>query len=308
MKRINLKFITESAIIIALYVVVTYIFAPMSYEGIQFRISEILVLLIFFNKKFYFPLVLATFISNIPSALGWYDMVFGTLATALALIPMLFVKKIYIGAIFPVISNMFIVPIELGLAFELWAPEMFWLNVLTVGLGEAVVLFLLGIPFIFSINKNEALMTKLKFNHLEIKYHIAYGTTYILFSSFIGILFIVSFFAYPMIQTKINDEDVYASPLSFVISKNYYFLITIIVFSLIYIIKSFIFKNEYLRLIFTFIFIIGILTNTIFLGIYESNIYINPYFYAIYLLLFISILPDILAIRKKKKNQMYNFE
>ena len=46
MKNNNIKLIAESAIIAALYAALTWIFAPISYGPIQFRISEILVLLV----------------------------------------------------------------------------------------------------------------------------------------------------------------------------------------------------------------------------------------------------------------------
>ena len=153
MKKISVKFIAESAIIAALYVVTTWLLAPISYGPIQFRISEVLMLLVVLNPKFSFALILGCFISNTTSSLGWYDMVFGTLATIIAIIPMFFIRKMPIAAIFPVISNAFIVSLELGIAFNLW-NEAFWYNVFTIALGEAVVLYLLGIPLTCAIAKN----------------------------------------------------------------------------------------------------------------------------------------------------------
>ena len=70
-------------------------------------------------------------------------MGFGTLATILAVLPMLKIKRLELASIFPVLSNAIIVSVELGLAFDLFMPEAFWFNVLTVGLGEAVVYIVL---------------------------------------------------------------------------------------------------------------------------------------------------------------------
>lgn len=58
MKKNNIKFIAESAIIAALYVALTWIFSPISYGPIQFRISEILVLLVVLNPKYALSLIL----------------------------------------------------------------------------------------------------------------------------------------------------------------------------------------------------------------------------------------------------------
>ena len=85
MQKISVKLIAESAIIAALYVVTTWLLAPISYGAIQFRISEVLMLLVVLNPKFSFALILGCFISNTTSSLGWYDMVFGTLATVIAI-------------------------------------------------------------------------------------------------------------------------------------------------------------------------------------------------------------------------------
>ena len=175
MKKISIKLICESAIIAALYAVLTWILAPISYGAIQFRLSEVLILIAVFNPKFIPALIIGCFIANTTSSLGWYDMLFGTLATTIALIPMIFIKKIdisslmklIIASILPVISNAFIVSIELGIAFDMFQPVVFWYNVLTVGFGEAVVLYLVGVPLFIGLSKNDAIVTLLEFDVKE---------------------------------------------------------------------------------------------------------------------------------------------
>ena len=105
----NVRFLCESAIVAALYAVLTWILAPISYGPIQFRIAEILVLLVFFNPKYIYSIIIGCFIANTTSSLGWYDMVFGTLATTLAVLPMIKTKRISVAALYPVISNALIV-------------------------------------------------------------------------------------------------------------------------------------------------------------------------------------------------------
>ena len=45
MKNKNLSFMTQAAMIAAIYVVLTYIFAPFSFGEVQVRISEALTIL-----------------------------------------------------------------------------------------------------------------------------------------------------------------------------------------------------------------------------------------------------------------------
>ena len=49
----NIKRIVISALIAALYATLTIALAPISYLGVQFRISEIMVLLAFYKKRLY---------------------------------------------------------------------------------------------------------------------------------------------------------------------------------------------------------------------------------------------------------------
>ncbi len=236
MKKFDLKFIAESAVIMALYVAITWLFSATSYEAIQFRISEVLVLLVLYKKKYAIPLILACLISNILSPLGWYDILFGTLATAIAIIPMLFVRNIYVAAIFPVISNMFIVPVELALAFgeELFEPAAFWYNVFTVGIGEAIVLYFLGIPFMLSIYNNRALVKLLDYDTTNVKIRSKVFNLYNLLSTLLGSLFTILFFANPL--TKINGEEViYNSAFFLILNNGSYYLITILVLIVSYV-------------------------------------------------------------------------
>ena len=169
MKKIGIKFIVESALIAALYVALTWILAPISYGAIQFRISEVLLLLVILNPKYAYALIIGCFVANTTSSLGAYDMFFGTLATTLAIIPMTKIKRAEIACLFPVISNAIIIAVELGFAFDMFMPEAFWFNVLTVGLGEAVVLYFIGIPMLCSITKNSKLSEMMEFDNSSIK-------------------------------------------------------------------------------------------------------------------------------------------
>lgn len=193
--KMNVRFLCESAVVAALYAVLTWVLAPISYGPIQFRISEILVLLVFFNPKYAYAIILGCFVSNTTSSLGWYDMVFGTLATTLAVLPMIKTKRIGIASIYPVISNALIVSFELWLAFK--EPGVFFFNVGTIALGEAVVLFGLGIPFYLGLSNNASMCELLEIDSSKIVNKRKFSIDKCLYVVF-GVVSLIFYFALPI--------------------------------------------------------------------------------------------------------------
>lgn len=146
------------SIVAALYVLLTII-NPFSYNAIQFRISEILVLLCFFRKDYSIALILGCFIANLFSSMMLYDIIFGTLATVLTCICIMFSKNIYLTIIYPVLFNSVIVGFELYLAFN----TPFYLNALYVAIGETVVI-IVGIIIFSRLRKNYNFLELIKAN------------------------------------------------------------------------------------------------------------------------------------------------
>ena len=103
------KDIVQNGLLAAIYVVLTYVMAPISFGAIQFRFSEILVLACFFDKKKAVGLTIGCFIANLVSPLGLMDLGFGTAATLLACLGIMFSKHLIIAILFPVIANGLIV-------------------------------------------------------------------------------------------------------------------------------------------------------------------------------------------------------
>ena len=84
MFKFSVRKIAFSAVIAALYAAVTMALAFMSYGNIQFRVAEALCILPFFFPTTGWGLFVGCVISNIISSYGIIDMVFGSLATLLA--------------------------------------------------------------------------------------------------------------------------------------------------------------------------------------------------------------------------------
>ena len=90
MRKKLYKDIFDIAIVASIYVVLTIVIQPLAYGELQFRLSEVLMLMVFFNKKYATSMIIGCLIANLWSPYLLWDMMFGTLATALAC---LFISK-----------------------------------------------------------------------------------------------------------------------------------------------------------------------------------------------------------------------
>lgn len=146
--------LTESAVIAALYAVLTVALAPASYGPIQLRVSEALTILPVRKKSAIAGLTVGCVIANTlgillgADSLGVPDIIFGTLATFLAAVAARLTRNIKIGklpvlsALMPVISNGLIIGAELTLILHL----PFVITSLEVAAGELIAALLLGLP------------------------------------------------------------------------------------------------------------------------------------------------------------------
>lgn len=150
--RRNTKNLCLSALIAALYAALTLAFQPISYGA---RISEALTLLPVLFPQAVPGLTLGCLISNLFNPMGAtvYDVVFGTLATLIAaVITWRMRASIWVRALPPVLCNAVIVGLVLTYAYGI---DMLWMNMLTVGLGEAVVCYVLGVPMIKLLSRQD---------------------------------------------------------------------------------------------------------------------------------------------------------
>ena len=152
----NAQNLTRLALVAAMYAALTLAIEPLSYGAIQFRVSEILVLLCFYRKDYAPALIVGCAIANLFSSVGLVDVVVGSFATAVAVIPMYYMKNIYFAALLPILSNGIIVGIELTIAL---GEASVWFNMLTVAVGELVVVGILGVVvFKLIFDKNPAML------------------------------------------------------------------------------------------------------------------------------------------------------
>lgn len=159
-RNIKVLFMAQAAMIAAIYVVLTIIFAPFSYGEVQVRISEALTILPVFTPAAIPGLFIGCLISNILGGFIIPDIVFGSLATLIAAILTwtLRNKSKYLAPLPPIFVNVLIVPFILRYGYQV--PLPIWLMMLTVGIGQVISCGVLGMIVHTALNKYKQLIFK----------------------------------------------------------------------------------------------------------------------------------------------------
>ena len=155
-------FITQSAAIAALYIVLTVFISAFGLASgvIQIRISEALCILPYFSLSAVPGLFIGCLVSNLITGCALWDVVFGSVATLLGAIftYLLRNKSKYIAPIPPIISNAVIIPFVLINVYG--TKDAWWFLFLTVGIGEIISCGIFGIILLNIIEKNKKLIFK----------------------------------------------------------------------------------------------------------------------------------------------------
>lgn len=138
-------FVTQAAMIAAIYVVLTVIGASFAFGPVQIRFSEALTILPVFTPAAVPGVFLGCLISNIVAGALLPDIVFGSLATLIGAVFtwMLRDKNKYLAPLPPIMANTLIVPFVLKYAYM--EPFSIPFMMLTVGIGEVVSCGILGL-------------------------------------------------------------------------------------------------------------------------------------------------------------------
>ena len=144
------KKIARGAAITALYVVITYFLAPVSFGPIQFRAAEALTVLPIIFPEAVPALFLGVLLANVIGGLGMVDIVGGSLVTLIAAYVTYRNRDNIFAYLSPILFNAFLISIYLHLLFDL----PYWITVLQIGVSEAVVVVVLGVPLIKYLKKH----------------------------------------------------------------------------------------------------------------------------------------------------------
>ena len=156
----------RAGVIAALYVALTYAFAPIAYGPLQVRPAEALCILPMFFPEAIPALYIGCMLSNLASPYFVYDVLIGSLATLFAAFTSYlvgrFIKKepfrLILGGLPVVLFNAFIIP--LIIVFLCGGAEGFdsvtvayFTFVCSIALTEAVWVYGLGTPLYFAIKR-----------------------------------------------------------------------------------------------------------------------------------------------------------
>ena len=153
MRNKNINYLTQAAMIAAIYVVLTYVFAPFSFGEVQVRIAEALTILPVFTPAAIPGLFVGCLVGNILGGAILPDIIFGSLAT---LIGAFFTyqlrdKNKFLAPLPPIAANTIVVPFVLRYGYGVALPIPFMM--LTVGFGEVLSCGVLGMVLYFALRK-----------------------------------------------------------------------------------------------------------------------------------------------------------
>lgn len=145
----NTKVLVRAGIIAAVYIAVTFFLAPISFGAIQFRVSEALTVLPILFPEAVPALFIGVLVSNILGGVGLVDIIGGSLTTLIAAYVTYRYRKSIIAYLSPIVLNAFLVSAYLYAIFDL----PYWLTVLSIGISEAVIVFVIGYPLVRFLQK-----------------------------------------------------------------------------------------------------------------------------------------------------------
>ena len=154
MKKLTTRQIALNGVIAGLYAAVTILTASFAYGNIQFRIADALCVLVVLEPSLTIGLTLGCLIANIFSTVSALDIVIGTAGTLLGCLLAAKVRKDWLVPVPVILANAVLVGAMLAYVLTPNALlQGFLINGGEVLLGEAAVLYALGVPLLLFFRK-----------------------------------------------------------------------------------------------------------------------------------------------------------
>jgi len=166
MKQNKLHILLKIAMIAAIYTALSMLLSPISFGPLQVRVAEALTLLPVLSLMPVWGLTLGCALTNFLGALsgvnilGFWDVLFGTLATLIAALLSYRFRNVrfkgipWLSALFPIVLNGVIVGGELAFLLDS-SLKGFLLFALYVAVGEAISVIVLGLPILRKLEKGK---------------------------------------------------------------------------------------------------------------------------------------------------------
>ncbi len=164
MKRNPTQTLLKIAMIAAVYTAVSMLLAPLSFGPLQVRVAEALTILPVLSFMPIWGLTLGCALTNFLGALsgvnilGFWDVLFGTLATLLAALlsykyrNMRYRNIPWLSALFPILINGIVIGAELAIVLQLPFTGFLTFALYVAG-GEALSVIVIGLPVLRRMEK-----------------------------------------------------------------------------------------------------------------------------------------------------------
>lgn len=159
MRDKKVLFIVQAAAIAAIYVVLTVVFAPLSFGEVQVRFAEALTILPYFTPAAIPGLFVGCIIGNFLGGAIPVDIICGSIATLLGAVGSYALRKQkFLVPVPPIVANTVIVPFVLfyGYGINLPIPLM----MLSVGAGEVLSCGVLGLVILSALDRYKNVIFK----------------------------------------------------------------------------------------------------------------------------------------------------
>lgn len=166
MRNKKVLYITQAAAIAALYVVLTLLANALGLANyaIQLRFSEAMTVLPYFTNAAVPGLYVGCLLANILTGCAPWDVVFGSLATLIGAVGTYLIGRSknrfhaakWICPIPPIVANMIIVPQVLMRVYQAEGTLLYF--TITVGIGEILSCYVLGMILLFALEKRKGIL------------------------------------------------------------------------------------------------------------------------------------------------------
>lgn len=139
-------FLCQGALIAALYVILTLLSRVLGLDSgaVQVRFSEMLCLLPIYFSAAIPGVTVGCFLANLLSGAVWLDLLIGPVATLIGAVGTRLLRKHpYLAPMPPILANTLLIPLVLAYGYGI--EQAIPLMMLTVGLGEVISVYGLGL-------------------------------------------------------------------------------------------------------------------------------------------------------------------
>ena len=154
MQNKKVKYLTEAAVVAAIYVTLTLISKPFTIGFVEIRISEALCILPYFLPSAVWGLFGGCFIANVFSG-SIIDIIIGSLATLIGAYVTSKIKRKWLCPIPAILSNTVLIPFVIMNYSGVWKVSAYFVASAGVLTSEIASVYILGMILLLALEKKK---------------------------------------------------------------------------------------------------------------------------------------------------------